>query len=218
MLPAVDFYQKHQGETCIIVSNGPNLELTPPEKFDYPSIGVNRIYKYKGWRPDYFVGVDERLWKEYGPDIIKVYADIPKFLPTPDRDDIEAPNLVRFKHFHSSGHYIGGHLPTQKEALTTHGITYQRILGAAFQIAYYMGFAKILVIGLQHKPGDENNHFFGDDPRGFAGQPINHWFDEYRHWANFSSAVEVLNISEDTYVPEDVIRRADWKEYVNGHH
>jgi hypothetical protein len=210
---AGDFWMKHQGKTCLIVSNGPNLELTPPEKFDYPSIGVNRIYKYAGWKPTYFVGVDDRLWKEYGQEIMAAYPDVPKFLPSPDRDDIEGENLVRFQHYHSSGHYIGGHMPTQYEALTRQGITYQRILGAAFQIAYYMGFTRMLVIGVQHKPGDENAHFFGDDPRGFAGQPLSHWFDEYRHWAHFGKA-EVLNISEDTYVPEDVIPRGNWHDWV----
>jgi len=213
-MQAGDFWNKHQGETCLIVSNGPNLELTPPEWFDYPSFGINRMYRYEGWKPTYFVGVDERLWTEYKDGILNAYPEIPKFVPSPDRDDIEAPNLVRFKHFHSSGHYVGGHLPTQYEALTKHGITYQRILGAVFQIAYYMGFTTMLVIGIQHKPGDENQHFFGEDRRGFAGQPERIWFDEYRHWAHMGKA-EVLNISADTYVPEDVIPRDDYNKWVN---
>ena len=47
-----EFYNLHKGETCLIVGVGKNLELTPPEWFDYPSFGVNTIYKRPGaWRP-----------------------------------------------------------------------------------------------------------------------------------------------------------------------
>ena len=89
----MDFHNKHAGETCIIVSLGPNLNLTPPEKFDYPSFSVNSIYKYKGWQPDYFVGVDNRLWVENEKEIMGTFADIPKFIPSPDQDGVEGENL-----------------------------------------------------------------------------------------------------------------------------
>jgi hypothetical protein len=56
-----DFYNLHSGETCLIVGVAPNLKLTPPELFNYPSFSVNTIYHYEGWKPTYYVGVDERL-------------------------------------------------------------------------------------------------------------------------------------------------------------
>jgi len=211
---AGDFWNKHAGQTCLIVAVGPNLPLTPPELFDYPSFSCNSIFMHEIWEPDYYVGVDQRLWDENAAKIQARYweRDTAIFLPSPDYDYIEGPNLVRFKHYRSSGYSVGGHMPTMKEALTTHGITYQRVMGAVFQIAYYMGFTRMLIIGMSHKPDDERSHFYGTDYGTIVNQPINHWFDEYRHWAHFGKA-EVLNISADTYVPEDVIPRDDWNKY-----
>ena len=208
------FYNKHQGETCLIISIGPNLKLTPPEWFDYPSFGINTFYRYEGYKPTYYVGVDNRLFNEGGEEIKTVYRDIPKFIPTPDRDDIEGDNFYRFYHRPGGDIYVGGHLPTDRDALTKQGITYHRILGAVFQVAYYMGFTTMLVIGLGHKPDEESEHFWGYDPKGFKGQPPTIWFNEYRHWANLSEKVRVLNISEETYVPDWAIERDDYREWI----
>jgi len=206
-----DFYNAHKGETCIIVSLGPNLKLTPPEWFDYPSFSINSIFKYEGWKPDYYVGVDDRLWRENTPVIMDKLAGVPKFIPTPDRDDIQGPNLYRF--YHRPGDiYIGGQMPTHPDAMTKRGIAYRRVLGAVFQIAYFMGFERMLVIGVQHKPGTSREHFWGHDDGVIVNQPLVHWFDEYRQWAHFGKA-EVLNISEDTYVPENIIPRGNWRDW-----
>lgn len=211
---AGDFWKKHQGETCLIAAVGPNLNLTPPELFDYPSFSCNSIFMKEDWTPNYYVGVDKRLWDENTDKILSRYPEIPVFIPSPDYDYIEAPNLVRFKHVYRAGYVVGGQMPTDQKALTVHGITYQRILGAVFQIAYYMGFTTMLIIGMQHKPNEERKHFYGIDNGTIVDQPINHWFDEYRQWSHFGKA-EVLNISEDTYVPESVIPRGDWRDWVN---
>jgi hypothetical protein len=209
-----DFHMLHKGETCLIASIGPNLHLTPPEWFDYPSFGVNTIYRYEGWEPTYYVGVDGRLEREDGAAISEKYAHIPKFIPTPDRDTWQGENFYRFTH-RLGDIYIGGWLPWHPHALTRRGIGYHRILGAVFQIAYFMGFSRMLVIGVQHKPGEESEHFWGFDRKGFQGQPSTIWFNEYRHWAHLDKGIQVLNISEDTYVPDDVIERADWREFAN---
>lgn len=212
------FYNAHQGETCVIAGVGPNLGKTPPHWFPYPCFSVNSIFKPadwkpQGWKPTYYVGVDERLWRENTEEIMSAFPDIPKFIPSPDRDkDVDGPNLFRF--YHRPGPiYIGGQLPTHPDAMgIKRGIAYQRVLGAVFQIAYYMGFARMLVVGVQHKPGTEREHFWGHDAGVIVEQPIEHWFDEYRHWAHLGKA-EVLNISEDTCVPENVIARGNWRDW-----
>lgn len=214
-----DFYMRHKGETCLFVGVGPNLHLTPPEWFDYPSFGVNTIYRYEGWKPTYFVGVDHRLEVEDGAAIAEKYADIPKFIPQPDRNDWQGKNFYRF--YHRPGDFwVGGWNPDHPDALTRRGISYYRIMGAVFQIAYFMGFSRVLLIGVQHKPksDDEPNapieHFWGADKKANPDQPFEHWFIEYKHWAS-SNLAEVLNISEDTYVPDDVIPRGDWRDWAN---
>lgn len=207
-----DFHNLHAGETCLIVGVGPNLNLTWPEWFDYPSFGCNSIYRYEGWRPTYYVGVDERLRVENGAEICRVYRDIPKFFPRPDWDALEGENIYRFLHRDIGGLYVGGQLANQREALTKYGITYWRVMGAVLQIAWHMGFTTLLMIGVQHKEGAPTEHWYGHDAGAVADQPIATWLTEYKQWAH-GMGVKVLNISEDTYVPEDVIPRDDWQRW-----
>ena len=209
-----DFHNLHRGETCLIVGVGPNLKLTPPEWFDYPSLSCNSIYRYEGWRPTYYVGVDERLRVENGAEIVRKYADIPKFFPTPDWDSLQGENIYRFKHRINGDLYVGGQMANQRDALTKWGITYWRVMGAVMQIAWHMGFSTMLMIGIQHKEGAPTEHFWGNDAGANPNQPIETWMLEYRQWAHGTTA-RVLNISEDTYVPESVISRDDWRNWAN---
>lgn len=208
------FHNLHAGQTALIVGVGPNLQQTPPQWFNYPSFSCNSIYRMDDWRPTYYVGVDERLRVENGAEIVNKYRDIPKFFPTPDWDDLQGENIYRFLHRDIGSLYVGGQSPFQREALTKHGITYYRVMGAVMQIAMYMGFDTLLMIGVQHKEGAPTQHFWGNDAGAVADQPITTWLTEYSQWAN-GTPVRVLNISEDTYVPEYVIPRDDWRNWAN---
>lgn len=206
-----EFYQKHAGQTCLIVGLGPNLNLTPPEWFDYPSFGINTIYKQDAFRPTYYIGVDERLRVEDGAAVIAKYADIPKFFPSPDWDMMQGENIYRFKHEQRGNLFVGGQPPHDLRALTQWGITYRRIMDAVFQVACWMGFKTMLMIGVQHKPGTRSQMFWGED----KGEPESTFNYEELGYLECRRAlgVNILNISEDTYVPENVLPRADWRKY-----
>lgn len=218
-----DFYDLHKGKTCLIVGVGPNLHLTPPTLFNYPSFSVNTIYKtlekgfFDGWKPTYFVGVDERLRLEDGAALVDVYRDVPKFFPAPDWDDLSGENIYRFQHRTFGGFSIGSMNARHKDSLTKHGITYRRVMDAVFQIAWYMGFTTMLMIGVQHKPYDEQDsdraHFWGVDEKAVPNQPNTWWFEGYKYFAHNMPGVKVLNISEDTYVPEDILPRDDYRNW-----
>ncbi len=209
-----DFHNLHKGETCLIVGVGPNLELTPPEWFDYPSFGVNTIYKRAGeWRPTYFVGVDEELLKRDGAALVEAYADdVPKFFPRPDFDSLQGDNIYRFAHRTGSNLFIGGQSPRDKNALTQTGINYRRIMDAVFQIAWHMGFATMLMIGIEH--GDRKDHFWGraeyEPQKDFAFEELG-----YQECIRAMNGVRVLNISADTHVPESILLRSDWNAWAS---
>jgi hypothetical protein len=215
-----DFHDLHKGKTCLLVGVGPNLKLTPPEWFNYPSFSVNTIFHYKGWKPTYYVGVDARLFRDNRKEILDNFSDIPKFIPRPDQDDFEGPNIYRF--YHREGDVIiGGRLPNDRDALTNFGITYYRVMDAVMQIAWHMGFTTMLIIGMQHKTPTPNEpladvmHFWGPDMIAIQ-HPLDHWYNGYKTVIrSMGEGVRVLNISEDTYVPEDVIPRGDWKDWKN---
>ena len=92
----MDFYNKHKGETALLVGNGPNLYKTPPEWFNYPSFGLNTIHKYPSWRPTYYVAVDYCIYDEFGLEINSAFPDLPKFVPSPVADKWTGENFYRF--------------------------------------------------------------------------------------------------------------------------
>ena len=206
-----DYHMHHKGETALVVGVGPNLGLTPPALFPYPSFGVNTIYKYPGWKPTYYVGVDERLKLEDGQAVCRAYREIPKWFPRPDWDDLHGDNIYRFAH-RTGDIGIGGYPATHRDAILRWGIAYYRIMDAVFQLGMWMGFTTFLLIGVQHNPADDRAHFWGEDVKSIAGQPFDWWFEGYKHFAHLPG-IRVLNISADTYVPEDVLPRDDWHKW-----
>lgn len=212
-------YNKHKGETCLIVGVGPNLYLTPPEWFNYPSFGVNTIYRYDGWKPTYYVGVDHRLKVEDGKAVCEKYRDVIKFFPSPDFDDLQGENIYRFVHRTQGDFSQGGISARHPDALKRYGITYRRVMDAVIQIAWHMGFTTMLMIGIQHKPHDEKDsdraHFWGIDYKAIPNQPNTWWFDGYKSLSVMMNNVRLLNISEDTYVPDDVLKRDNFTNWIN---
>lgn len=212
MMQLSDFHNKHAGQTCVIVGVGPNLELTPPEWFGYPSFGVNTLYKRAGaWKPTYFVGVDIELLNRDGIALIDAYRDVPKFFPRPDFDELQGENVYRFAHRTGGDLFIGGQSPKDKRALTHTGITYRRIMDAVFQIAYHMGFTTMLMVGVEH--GDRKEHFWGraeyEPQNDFLWEEIG-----YQECLRAMPGVRVLNISANTFVPENILPRGNWLDWV----
>ncbi len=209
------FRNIHAGETCLLVGNGPNLSLTPPQWFDYPAFGMNTIHKYEHWKPTYYTAVDVRVMKEFGVGIVEKFADIPKFVPSPNLDKWQGQNFHRFFYRHGPvWRKSHGHI-WNPDALEQN-IQYSSVMHVAMQLAFYMGFTTMLIIGMQHKPGKAHHHFWGTDS-GMVSTPLQSWLDGYQLLSMDmgTRGVKVLNISEDTYVSESIIPRGDWREWRN---
>lgn len=205
-----DFYQIHKGETCLLVGNGPNLLETPPEWFNYPSFGMNTIHKYEGnWRPSFYVTVDQRVMREFGDDILNKYADIPKFIPRPNLNKWQGENFYRFLHRPGKMNLDAGRPKGLDE-----GITYRNVMHAVIQIAFYMGFTTMLLIGVHHKPFKAQVHFWGTDHGMNCVTAYPDWLDGYRFFVDNLPA-KLLNISENTYLSEEFIPRGDWRDWRN---
>jgi hypothetical protein len=200
------FKNLHRGEICLVVGNGANLGATHPASFPYPAIGMNTIHLLDGWTPDYYVGVDHRLYREFGEAIASRFRSIPKFVPAQKLDEWQGENFVRFNQ--AINDYIN------LDRLES-GIYFSNVMHAALQLAYYMGFTTLLIVGMEHKPDAAKAHFWGWDDGIRNPAPLKQWFMVYRLLAEemYLRGVKVLNISQDTYVPNEVIPRADWRDY-----
>ena len=206
-----DFYKLHAGETCLLVGNGPNLLLTPPELFSYPSFGMNTIHLYDGdWRPTYYVTVDQRVMREFGDAILERYSDIPKFIPRPNLNKWQGPNFYRF--LHRPGEMNLDAL--RADGLDVQGITYRSSMHCAIQVALHMGFTTMLMIGIQHREHKAQLHFWGTDHKMNATHYPD-WLEGYKFFVDSLPGVTFLNLSEDTCVSADILPRDDWRKYAD---
>lgn len=161
---------RHRGETCLVIGNGPSLKKVPRELLErYPSFGTNRIYILP-FIPTYYVCTN--------PYILHQWANQIQLLPS-----------LKFIRDEYADYVCGLHLKMTDEKIFSleldikiHGgftVTY-----ACLQLAHYMGFDTVLLVGVDHRykydgspnqpvdqPGPDTNHFdSGYFPEGCTWQ------------------------------------------------
>lgn len=147
-----NYQGKHQGERCFIVANGPsllknNLNLLTNEK----TFGMNRIYLHfneTSFRPTYYVASNELVLDQFAREISQL--DMPKFLNWNQRScfDVHDPNCI----FVKTKLVVRDSFQVDLTRPLAFGGT---VTFVALQIAYYMGFQKVILIGLDHKYADK---------------------------------------------------------------
>jgi hypothetical protein len=166
------FNDKHKGERCFIMGNGPSLKDTDltllKNEFTF---GMNRIYLLFDridFPISYFVSVNRLVLEQCAHDISRLPC--PKFISWHARDLIEFTEDMMFL------------LPKPEPAFhadITRGVWGgATVTFVALQVAYYMGFHKVVLVGVDHSfttrgkphatvvsPGDDPNHF---DPQYFG--------------------------------------------------
>jgi hypothetical protein len=163
---------KHQGDRCFIIGNGPSLNRTNLSALagEY-TFGLNRIYLLfdrMGFIPSYYVCVNPYVIEQSSEEILKIprlkfiSRDGTRYLP--HEDNIIFVRYLYFPQFSYNpprGIWVGA------------TVTY-----CAMQIAYYMGFTEVILVGVDHyfstkgqpralvvSQGDDPDHF---DPNYFG--------------------------------------------------
>jgi len=158
---------RHLGERVIIICNGPslnNMDLSFLK--NNICIGLNKIYlgfKKFEFYPKYFVSVNEKVLRQSKDEIKKLSCV--KFLSNRCQDIFENNALT---------HIINTDTPPERfckdiSCGLEEGWT---VTFAALQVAYYLGFEEVILIGMDHnfdfqgKPNAESK-MKGDDPNHF---------------------------------------------------
>ncbi len=161
------YKNEHAGERCFIIGNGPSLRKMDlsPLKHEY-TFGLNRIYLLfdrMGFSTTYFVSVNRYVVKQCAEDIVKLPC--PKFINWNTRHLIPFTSDTAFIRSRSGPKFC---TDIAKEGIWEGAtVTY-----VAMQIAYYMGFQQVILIGVDHSfqtkgqahqlvtsEGDDVNHF-----------------------------------------------------------
>ncbi len=140
----------HTGKRCFIIGNGPSLNAADLDKIKGEiSFGANRIYNIfsdTNWRPTYYFVQDPHILRsdrELINDRIKCdkFVGLMDYQPTPPIDG--AYYLKVMQEFYTDEVEFSDDLT--KEICDGTTITY-----SAIQMAVYMGFSEIFLLGVDH--------------------------------------------------------------------
>ncbi|MGA0557757.1 6-hydroxymethylpterin diphosphokinase MptE-like protein [Larkinella sp. VNQ87] len=176
------YHNKHKGKRCFIIANGPSLatmDLSPLK--NEITFGMNRLYLIFdkiGFVPTYYSVINELVIQQFAKDLEALPTTL--FLNWTERglfaNNSSSVNYLRnyydledkFSRDITQGIYSGG------------TVTY-----ATLQVAYYMGFSEVYIIGMDHnfadkgrpnatevrKDAEDKNHFHPDYfPKGMKWQ------------------------------------------------
>jgi len=158
---------KYQGERCFIIGNGPSLCNTDLSKLRHEfTFGMNRIYMAfpeMGFQTSFFVSINDLVIEQTAGDIQKL--QMPRFIAWRSHRWLQSEDDLFF--LYTS--YTGPKFSRNITGRIWEGAT---VTFVAMQIAYFMGFKEVILIGVDHsfttkgKPnetvisqGDDPNHF-----------------------------------------------------------
>lgn len=167
------YKDKHRGERCVIIGNGPSLKKTDVSRIkDEITFGMNRIYlafPEWGFETSYFVSINDLVIEQCAEDIRGL--EMPKFLSWHSHPFIQPTEDLMFLHTT----YYHPKFSRDVRGRVWEGAT---VTYVAMQLAFYMGFEQVVLIGVDHSfkakgepnktvvsEGDDQSHF---DPRYFG--------------------------------------------------
>ena len=150
----LQFKNKHEGERCIIVGNGPSLnEMDLSLIKDEYTFAVNGIF-YKsnetGFMPTYYVVEDSSVMRENQAQI-REYPAPNKFFPTlyksmhPEADNVAFFRMNRGFYEKSGPNFC---VPRFSTDFAQRAYCGQSVTFINLQLAYYMGFSEVYLIGM----------------------------------------------------------------------
>lgn len=162
------FHNKHQGERCFIIGNGPSLrqmDLSPLQQ--EVTFGLNRIYLMfpeLGFHTTYLASVNKLVLEQCSDELAAL--PMPKFFSKEGRPFF--PRLDNQIYLNTQGGLPQFSFDPGHKLWESATVTY-----VALQLAYFMGFKQVILIGVDHNfttkgPANKAVVSGGDDPNHFA--------------------------------------------------
>lgn len=140
----------YKGQRCFIIGTGPSLRLEDLECLQSEiTFASNRIYELfdkTDFRPTFYVNQDHNLIKTFGENIANIQAK-EIFLPIDYKDRFNNKNCRFFVLKHKE--FYPKQAPFSKD-LTKYLAQGFTVTYGAIQIAVYMGFSEIYLLGIDH--------------------------------------------------------------------
>lgn len=141
----------HKGKRCFIVGNGPSLQVDDLKELkDEISFGTHRIYTLfdkTDWRPSYYCAQDARLIKSSMKKILEL-AVKEKLIAIVRSNYYRPMKKVKYIELNNASFYPD--LPKFSEDITKGVYEGFTVTYMCIQIAMYMGFSEIYLLGMDH--------------------------------------------------------------------
>lgn len=146
------FKDKYKGQRCFIIGNGPSLNIDDLNKLKGEiTFAFNRIYYIfdkTDWRPSYYLTEDTKIIQQSLDEINNLNLD---YILTPDIIDFDynmkISNAIYFKQIMEK---FNDDLPQFSDNFYEKTYWGGTVTYTAIQMAVYMGFKEIYLIGVDH--------------------------------------------------------------------
>lgn len=160
------YKDRHKGERCFIIGNGPSLKRTDLSLLESEyTFGLNRIYlafDRLGFSTTYYVSVNDLVIRQCAEEIRRLSC--PKFSSWVNRGRLGNRSDMMYLR-----RVPGPSFSTDIAYGVWEGAT---VTYVAMQVAYYMGFGRVILVGVDHhfetkgsphqeivSEGNDTNHF-----------------------------------------------------------
>lgn len=198
----LDYKDKHKGERCFIIATGPSLTMEDIESLkDEKTISMNsicKLYDESDWRPTYYAIQDSYVFNNM-QDIIRAHKEVPVFISDNvfrkfkrEKEWIEFPTDTKY---HS---YILKKRLFAEFSDDAYDIVYDgySITYSCIELAVYMGFKEIYLLGADCTYMGEKEHFVDngveDRSRKYATPKLIVGYKEVKRYAD-AHGIKVYN-------------------------
>ncbi len=196
----------HRGERCFVIGNGPSLKQTDLSLLrNEITFGMNRIYlafPEMGLETTYYVAVNQLVLEQCAADISQLA--MPKFISCRAPRDLTFPEDTIF--LNTSGRKPWFSFDPAEVVWEMGTVT-----NVALQLAYYMGFQQVILIGVDHSfstKGPPNTEVLSE------GDDADHFSKEY-FGKGFRWHLPDLETSELGYRMAKAVFEANHREIVD---
>lgn len=198
------FKNIHFGKRCFIVATGSSLQIKDLEilkEHGEICISMNKIFKIfdeTTWRPDYYVAQDFRMMKNYEEEILAL--DVKGVFIS----DGYAPFIEKVKNKHNIYiNHMGVVWDTSEDVPFSEDISRicyisGTVAYSCFQIAAYMGFTEIYLLGIDFSGKDKewekytHCHDLKNHNMSYFGNQFEHSYESAKKYAN-SHGIKIFN-------------------------
>lgn len=157
------FYNIHKEKRCFIVATGPSLKMEDLDLLKEQKeicISMNSIYyafDKTDWRPDYFVAED---YKWISSELPQFFDNLPiqvKFIGDTSEIFWNNKHEKNIYQYHKHYEYFYDRLPKFSDDFSKRSYAGSTVTYACLQLAVYMGFKEIYLLGVDFSSGDIKN-------------------------------------------------------------